>query len=80
MKTLVIYLAKKYIVAAINDLLKKYKDDVDRITITIRLWSKRLQNIIDALQKLNDRIADADLDDDEIKASMDDIEALIKEF
>ena len=45
-KSIIVNLGKKYAVSAVNDLLKKHKDDVAKIASTIDLWVDRLQKIV----------------------------------
>lgn len=45
-KSIIVKLGKKYAVSAVNDLLKKHKDDVAKIASTIDLWVDRLQKIV----------------------------------
>lgn len=80
MKTIVLYLAKKYIINSINYVLEKNKDSVSNITSTLDVWIARLETILTAMKKLNNRVADGRLDDEEIKDSVAEIETLIKEF
>lgn len=42
LKGIIISLGKKYAVAAVNDLLKKHKDDVAKVSATIDVWVDRL--------------------------------------
>ena len=42
MKTLVLYLGKKYVLSAVNDLLQKYGNNVPKITGRLSLWIERL--------------------------------------
>lgn len=79
-KHIVINLGKKYVVDIINDTLKKYQDNVYKITCFITLWIDRLEKIIQELKKINARISDYDLTDDEIKKSLEEIETIVKEF
>lgn len=80
MKALVMWLAKKYVVSAINDVLEKYKDNVAAISQAMNVWIERLNKIINQLKAINDRVADGKIDDDEISSSIDEIEKLVKEF
>lgn len=79
-KSIVINLGKKYAVSAVNDLLKKHKDDVAKIASTIDLWIDRLQKIVSQLKKINTRVADGIIEDKEIDDSVKEIESLIKNF
>ena len=80
MKTFVLWLAKKYIVSAVNDTIVKYKDNVLKITSKITLWIERLEKIIIQLKKINARVADGQITNEEIAESMSELEVLVKEF
>lgn len=80
MKTLIIYFAKKYLVKELNDILKQHEDDVAKVTATIDKWINRLQKIIKQLKALNNRVLDCNIDDDEVKDTIAEVEQLIKEF
>lgn len=80
MKSLVIYLGKKYLISSINDVLEKYKDNVSYISEIITVWIKRLQIIIEELKNILARISDGKIDDKEIKDSMKGIEDIVKNW
>ena len=80
LKSLVISLAKKYIISAINDLLDKNKENVGYICEKINYWTTKLTIIIELLKKINARCSDGNLDNDEVDKTVDEIETLIKEF
>ena len=80
MKTFVLWLAKKYIVSAVNDTLVKYKDNVLKVTSTITLWTERLEKISVQLTKINARVADGKITNEEIEESVSELEVLVKEF
>ena len=80
MKTFVLWLAKKYVISAVNDILVKYKDNVLKVTGTITLWIERLEKIILQLKKINARVADGQITKEEIAESMSEFEVLVKEF
>lgn len=79
-KSLVISLAKKYIISAINDLLEKNKENVGYICEKINYWTTKLSLIIEMLKKINARCSDYNLDDKEVDQTVEEIETLIKEF
>lgn len=79
-KNLIISLGKKYAVSAVNDLLKKHKDDIAKISSTINVWVDRLQKIVGQLKMINLRVADGLIEDKEIDDSIAEIESLIKNF
>ena len=63
MKSLIIYLGKKYVISGINDLLEKYKDNVTEITGTLEIWIKRLQIVIEELKTILSRVSDGKIED-----------------
>ena len=79
-KSLVISLAKKYIISAINDLLEKNKSNVGYICEKINYWTTKLTVIIELLKRISSRCSDGNLDDDEVDQTVDEIETIIKEF
>ena len=79
-KSLVISLAKKYIISAINDLLDKNKENVGYICEKINYWTTKLSLIIELLKKINARCSDGNLDNDEVDKTVEEIETLVKEF
>ena len=80
LKSLVISLAKKYIISAINDLLEKNKENVGYICEKINYWTTKLTIIIELLKKINTRCSAGNLNDDEVDKTVEEIETLIKEF
>ena len=79
-KSLIISLAKKYIISAINDLLEKNKENVGYICGKISYWTTKLTLIIELLKKINSRCADGKIDDDEVNQTVNELETLVKEF
>lgn len=79
-KSLVISLAKKYIIGSINDLLNKNKDNIKVIIDKIQLWIDRLEKIIGGFKNILNRVSDGIIDDKDIMDSKKDIETIIKEW
>ena len=79
-KSLVISLAKKYIISAINDLLEKNKENVGYICEKINYWTTKLTLIIELLKRISSRCSDGNLDDTEVDQTVEEIEKIIKEF
>ena len=77
-KTIVMKLAKKYVLGAVNDLLKEYKEDVNKVTTTLNLWIERLEKIANLLRRIGARVDDGKIDDEEIEVSVDEISDVIK--
>lgn len=79
-KSLIISLAKKYIISAINDLLDQHKSNVGYICEKINYWTTKLTIIIELLKKINARCSDGKIEDDEVDQTVNEIEQIIKEF
>ena len=80
LKSLVINLAKKYIISAINDLLDKNKENVGYICEKINYWTTKLTLIIELLKRISSRCSDGNLNDDEVDQTVNEIETIIKGF
>ena len=80
MKQMIIWLAKKYIISALNDLLEKYKDNVTVISDALQLWITRLLVVIEELKKILARVSDGKIENDEVKESVKEIETIIKNW
>ena len=79
-KSLIISLAKKYIISSLNDLLEKNKSNVGYICEKINYWTTKLTVIIELLKKISNRCSDGKIDDQEVDQTVDEIETLIREF
>ena len=79
-KSLVISLAKKYIISSLNDLLEKNKENVGYICEKINYWTTKLTVIIELLKKISNRCSDGKIDDTEVDQTVNEIETLVKEF
>lgn len=80
MKRIIIYLGKKYLISAINDLLEKYKNNVSVICETLEFWIERLQVIIEEMKKILARVSDGKIEDDEVKSCQDEIAGIIRSW
>ena len=74
------WLAKKYAVGLVNDLLENYSVNVDKTKAALKLWTGRLQSILACLQSLLQKLDDNKITADEVDAAQEDILKLIKEF
>ena len=79
-KSLVISLAKKYIISSLNDLLDKNKENVGYICEKINYWTTKLSLIIELLKRISSRCSDGKLDDTEVDQTVEEIEKIVKEF
>ena len=80
LKSLVISLAKKYIISSLNDLLEKNKENVGKICVKISYWIEKLSLIVELLKKINERCSDGNLNDTEVDQTVNEIEQIIKGF
>lgn len=79
-KSIVMKLAKKYILSAVNDLLMEYKEDVNKVTTTLNLWIERLEKVMSLLRRIGARVDDGKIDDEEIEVSVDELSDVIKSW
>lgn len=79
-KSLVISLAKKYIISSLNDLLEKNKENVGYICGKINYWTTKLTVIVELLKRISSRCSDGNLNDTEVDQTVEEIEKIIKEF
>lgn len=74
------WIVKKVIVKKINDLLKQYKDNVDKVRATLNLWIERIKNVLACFESLLAKIDDNELDAEELKQTTDEVSKLVKEW
>ena len=80
LQSLVIRLAKKYVISAINDILEKNKENVGKICEKINYWTTKLTIMIELLKKISSRCADGKLEDEEVYQTVVELENIIKDF
>ena len=80
LQSLVISLAKKYVISAINDVLDKNKENVGKICEKINYWTTKLTIMIELLKKISSRCSDGKLEDDEVQQTVVELENIIKDF
>ncbi len=80
MKSIIIRIAKRYIIKTVNELLEDNRENVATVTKTINVWIERLSKILDCLKRINARVSDGKLEDEEVETSISEVEKLIKEF
>lgn len=74
------WLAKKYAVGLVNDLLENYSVNVDKTKTALKLWTGRLQSLLTCFQSLLQKLDDNKITAEEVDAAQEDILKLIKEF
>lgn len=80
LQSLVISLAKKYVISAINDVLDKNKENVGKICEKINYWTTKLTIMIELLKKISSRCSDGKLEDEEVQQTVVELENIIKDF
>ena len=80
LQSLVIRLAKKYVISAINDILEKNKENVGKICEKINYWTTKLTIMIELLKKISARCSDGKLEDKEVYQTVVELENIIKDF
>ena len=80
LQSLVISLAKKYVISAINDILEKNKENVGKICEKINYWTTKLTIMIELLKKISSRCSDGKLEDKEVQQTVVELENIIKDF
>lgn len=74
------WIVKKVILGKVNDLLDEYKDNVDKIRDTIKVWIERLEKILAAFKSLLGKLDDNKIDSEEIDETVAEVEQVIKEW
>ena len=73
------YIIRKWILNQINNLLSKYETNILTVRNTFTSWITKLELIITIFKRTLTRIEDNKLTDEEIDATISDIEKTIKE-
>ena len=74
------YFVKKYFLSLINDVIKKHNTDFDKAKTILKLWIKRLLDVLNFLQNLLAKFDDDTLTPDEISSLQEDATTLIKNW
>lgn len=79
-KSLIVRIAKKYVLGSVNDFLYRNKDNAKKVAEQVALWSSRLNTIILALNKIAGFVEDGKLDDNEAKQTMEILSNTVRDF
>ena len=71
---------KKFVIGKINDLLKKYKGDVDTVRAVLVTWIARLEKVLSCFKSVLAKIEDNELDENELKETTEEIIVVVKEW
>ena len=79
-KSLIVRIAKRYVLGNLNDFLFRNKDNAKKVAEQVALWSSRLNTIILALNKIAGFVKDGKLDDNEAKQTMEILSKTVRDF
>lgn len=79
-KSLIVRIAKRYVLGSVNDFLYRNKDNAKKVAEQVALWSSRLNTIILALNKIAGFVQDGELDDNEAKQTMEILSNTVRDF
>lgn len=74
------WIVKKVVCGKVNDLLSKYKDDVESVKSTLNVWIVRIKAILQCLENMLKKLDDNELSPDDVKDINEEIKTLIKEW
>ena len=74
------YFAKKYVVGLVNDLLDDYKSNIEKAKLTLELWVKRIDKILNTLRSMLNKLDDNKITDEEVEEITTEITSTIKEW
>lgn len=74
------WIAKKFIVSTLNKLLDVNKDNVEKVKSIVSTWIGRLEKILSCLKSILDKLADNQLDSDELEDSVSEIQGVVKQW
>ena len=74
------YFAKKYVISLVNDLLNDYKDNIEKAKLTLELWVKRIDKILNTLRSMLNKLDDNKITDEEVEQVTNEITSTIKEW
>ena len=76
MKWLINWGVKKYAVNIVNDALAKYNVNIDRARAIVAQYANKLRLLLDFLDRLDKKLADGKLTEDEADALITDAKAI----
>lgn len=77
-KSLILNLAKKYLIGFVNDLLKNYY--TESLSSKLHFWIKNLKNIVDLFEKVENRLSDSELTQQEVEDTKKEFDVLLENF
>lgn len=80
LKSLIMRIAKSYLLGSLNDFLYRNKDNAKKVAEQVGVWSVRLNTIIRALNKVAKFVEDGKLDDDEARQTLELLDTTVRDF
>lgn len=75
-----LFFVKKIILKKLNNLIKEYQSDVDKVRDILDLWIGRIERLLNYLKSLMNKIDDGVIDDGEMESAIEDAKDLVKEW
>ena len=73
-------LLRKTLLKAANKLLDDYKSDVDTARNKVQVWLGRAEAITKFLKSMSEKLADANLTEEELKAAVDELKYIVENW
>ena len=73
-------LLKKFILKTVNSTLGNNKASVDKARESVRMWTTRTRKVLECLESLEAKLEDNNIDDNELKAFVQEMQDLVKEW
>ena len=71
---------KRFVLKQLNKLLDNNKASVDKARESVRTWTTRTRKILECLESLEAKLEDSNIDDNELKAFVQEMQDLVKEW
>ena len=73
-------LLRKFILKQLNNLLETYRDDVEQTREKVKVWLGRADSVSGFLKGLDEKLADNNITDDEVKSVVEEFKQIIEEW
>ena len=73
-------LLRKFILKQLNNLLETYRDDVEQTREKVKVWLGRADAVNDFLKGLDEKLADNNITDDEVKSAVEEFKQIIEKW
>lgn len=73
-------LLRKFILKQMNNLLETYKDNVGLARTKVKVWLERADAVNDFLKGLDEKLADNNISEEELKSAVDEFKQVIERW